>query len=217
MNKFIQPLKFTFLYDLISPIFQFLKALNWYLRRRKGSTPHLIKQNVVKSYAVKNNIHVLIETGTYLGTMVSSTKNIFRKIYTIELDKKLHDRAKNKFKKYHSIEVIHGDSGKMLAKVLRKIDQPCIFWLDAHYSKGITTKGFKETPILEELDCILRHQIKKHVILIDDAEEFKGKRGYPTLGSIKKHLFANSPGILFEVKHNIIRIIPGSVNQTGSI
>lgn len=208
MNKLLESLKLTFLYDLIFPIVQTLQVIIWHFRNHQISTPHLIKQRVVKIYAKKYDIQTFIETGTYLGTMVNATKNIFPKIYTIELDKKLYERAKNKFKGISSIKVLFGDSALVLPNLLKEINKPALFWLDAHYSKGITSKGDKETPILEELTAILNHKIKNHVILIDDANAFTSKNDYPAKNHLKKFILDKNPNLKFEVKQNIILITP---------
>lgn len=192
MNKFVENLKFSFLYDLIFPIL----------------TSQPIKQKTVKDYAKKYGIKTFIESGTYLGMMVKAVKNSFEKIYTIELDYKLYNHVKNKFKNLRYIKVLHGDSSKILPKILEDIKDPCLFWLDAHYSKGITAKGDKESPIMNEISCILAHKIKDHVILIDDADAFVGKNDYPKISQLRKIILNKLAGMKFYVRDNIIRITP---------
>lgn len=197
MSKFFEPLKYTFFYELL---FSILKKLHI-------SHPQFSKHRIIKNFAKKYGLQILIETGTYLGTTIDATKNTFSRIYSIELDKKLYQRAKNKFKRFQNINIIWGDSSIILPELLKKTDKPCLFWLDAHFSKGITAKGLKETPIREELATILRHKIKNHVILIDDADSFTGKNDYPLLSSLKEYI-QKYPNLKFEEKNNIIMIIP---------
>ncbi|KKK99589.1 hypothetical protein LCGC14_2631260 [marine sediment metagenome] len=109
--------------------------------------PHILKQKIVKLYAKKFSIKTFVETGTYLGEMIDATKKKFKKIYSIELDDDLFKNAKKKFSKYNHISIIQGDSSDVLPIIISKIKQPCLFWLDAHYSSGITAKGEIETPI----------------------------------------------------------------------
>lgn len=207
MGKILDLLKFTFIYDLVLPFYQMLKIANWYLKRRQTDTPHLIKQRTVKDYQKKYNLTIFIETGTYLGVMISAIKNNFPKIYTIEIDTKLYQRAKQKFAKYKHIKIFHGDSSKILPHLLKKVKEASLFWLDAHYSKGITSKGPKNTPILEELTSILKHK-RNHVILIDDAKSFNGRNDCPSLKFLRTQISKNYPYLFFEVKNNIIRITP---------
>lgn len=213
MNKLFESLKYTYLYDLIFPIFQIVKTIDWYLKGKHTDTPHLIKQNIIKNYQEKYSIEILIETGTYLGAMVNATKDNFKKIYTIELDMKLYLHTKNKFEKFKHIKIFLGDSAKILSKLLKTVKKPAIFWLDAHYSKGITAKGGKLTPILEELTAILNHKVKDHIILIDDASNFLGKNDYPTLKYLKNFLARKNTNLDFEVEYNIIRIFPKNFGQ----
>lgn len=198
MNKFIEFLKYTYLYELFFKVLQILHA----------SHPQFLKQRIIKNYAKKYKLQILIETGTYLGTTVDATKNAFLKIYSIELDRKLYHRAKNKFSKFQNIQIIRGDSSVILPKLLKKINKPCLFWLDAHFSKGITARGRKDTPIWEELTAILNHKIKNHVILIDDADSFSGKNDYPSVLEVKKIVLKEEGYSAMEIKDNIIRITP---------
>jgi len=78
-------------------------------------------------------------------------RNEFKTIFSIELDEKLYKKAMRKFQMYDHISIFHGDSPRILYEILSKIKLPCIFWLDAHYSGGETTKGDVETPIMNEI------------------------------------------------------------------
>jgi len=78
----------------------------------------------------------------------------------VELSTELYERAKRKFSRYKHISIFKGDSSKVLPEILSQIEEPCLFWLDGHYSKGITATGEKETPILEELKHIFNHPIE---------------------------------------------------------
>lgn len=207
MNKIFERLKLTPLYEIILPIIQRKQLHDWLLRGKKPPTPHLIKQKIIRKYASKYSVKTFVETGTYLGTMVNAAKNIFNKIYTIELDKLLYMRAKKKFSKFEYISVLFGDSAKVLPVILRKINKPTLFWLDAHYSGGITAKGKLDTPVIEEIKSILNHKIKGHIILIDDASEFNGKNDYPTIKMIKDIVSKKYPNCIFKTEYNTLQII----------
>jgi hypothetical protein len=170
--------------------------------------PHVYKQKTVKQYAKLFSIMTFIETGTYRGEMVEAIKTTFDRIYSIELDSTLYETAKQRFSKSRSITIIKGDSGRVLPKLLKSIKSPCLFWLDAHYSSGITGRGELETPIMKELQCILSHSIKKHVILIDDARCFVGKNDYPTIRELKRFVFNINPDLVIKIENNIIRVHP---------
>ena len=178
---------------------------NWGKNPKSRTPPQPYKHKIIKMYAKKFSLNIFIETGTYKGKTVEAVKNKFKEIYSIELNKGLYLKAKQKFIKYKHINIILGDSSKKLPKILSNIDNPCLFWLDAHYSGGSTSKTNVETPITKELQCILNHSNRDHVILIDDAHEFTGKNDYPTLPELKEMVNMYKENLLV-IKENIIRI-----------
>ncbi len=108
---------------------------------------------------------------------------------------------------FKHIHIHHGDSGKVLRDILSLISEPCLFWLDAHHSGGITAKGELTTPVIEELKTILAHPICGHVVLIDGADSFGGDRDYPGLDEIREM----ACGWAVENIDGIIRITPISM------
>jgi len=198
----------TFIYNLIEYYRQHKDLVRWVKNGRVGPTPHLIKQAIVKEYAKKFNISILIETGTFMGDMVSAMKQEFDTIISIELSNNLYKRAMKRFSSISHIQIVRGDSAKVLPNILTSITEPALFWLDAHYSAGFTEKGDSETPIKRELDYILKHPISNHVILIDDARCFTGQNDYPSLVELKKIVETNRPHFDIQVKEDIIRIHP---------
>lgn len=128
-----------------------------------------IKFNLAKY----NNNKVFIETGTYIGDGVrSALKAGFERIISIELDTKRYLAAKKQFKGYENVKIIRGDSGIILPQILKDINEPCTFWLDAHYCGEALELGIeiadKWCPMSEELGAIKNHHIKSHTIIIDD-------------------------------------------------
>ena len=111
---------------------------------------------------------------------------------------------KKKFRKNKNVKVILGNSYKRLQEILPKIDEPSIFWLDAHYSGGITSKSDEWTPIKKELRVILKFWEKNSVVLIDDARLFCGKRGYPDIQWIKS-IFKDKK-VNIKIKNDVIII-----------
>jgi hypothetical protein len=198
--------KRSLLYEIIRPIWQRIELHSWEKKGKPVPLPRLMKQRIIKQYAREFSIDTLIETGTYLGDMVHATKDTFSKIVTIELDKHLFERARKKFARFDHISVIEGSSVEALPRILMDVTRPCLFWLDAHYSGGITAKGALETPVIQELSCIFRHSVAEHVILIDDAREFVGRNDYPTIEELRNLTFERRPDWIFEVKDDIIRI-----------
>jgi hypothetical protein len=173
-----------------------------------GFPPHIIKQRTLRSYAKKHHLSILVETGTYYGDMVAAMQRVFDRIYTIELSTDLYERAKLRFAAHESIEVINGDSGVELEKLLPRIDRPALFWLDGHYSGGETVRGERDTPIFEELRHILGAPDRGHVIIIDDARLFGKDPGYPALEDLKKIVYSLRKNSEIHVADDMIRITP---------
>ena len=181
-----------------------LDFLLWLFKIKPSiNPPRFVKEKVINFYARKYNIDILIETGTYEGEMVSSLKDNFREIFSIELSKVLAENAKKMFSKEDHIKIIWGDSGQKLKEILKKLSSPCLFWLDAHYSGGKSARGKKETPVMEELKEIMNHS-ERDIVLINDANNF-GEGNYPSYNEIKE-IIDNK--FKLQVKNNIIRIIP---------
>jgi hypothetical protein len=178
----------------------------WVAMGKPPRPPHVVKSEVVKEYAKKFSTAILIETGTYRGDMVEACCRTFRRIYSIELSKELFENARERFLSRESVTLLQGDSAEVLPRLLVQIDEPCLFWLDAHYSGGGTAQGRVLTPIFEELERILNHPLWTHVILIDDACDFVGAEGYPTIAELKDFVCARRPGWKFHVRDDIIRI-----------
>jgi hypothetical protein len=140
--------------------------------------------------------------------MVEGMKRIFDKIYSIELSPMLSERAANRFKSLDHIEIVHGDSGKELAKIIEHIDQPTLFWLDAHFSAGVTARGEIDTPVYEELRAILNSRGLRHITIIDDARYFGTDPAYPTLEELKEFVHSKRTDVDISVQNDAIRIVP---------
>ena len=206
----IQKFKSTQLYHIVRNIYlrywQIKEFNNWEKNGKSAPSPHLVKQIEIVECSKKNNSKILVETGTYYGDMVEAMKKKFDKIYTIELSDQLFQMAKNRFKHQNNIEIFQGNSAILLHDIIKNINEPAIFWLDGHYSSGITAKGEKETPIKEELFIILNSNKLNHIILIDDARSFGTQLDYPTIDELSKFIFEFSPEACISVKDDIIRV-----------
>jgi hypothetical protein len=168
-------------------------------------TPHLYKQRLIQEYRMNYNYSTLVETGTYLGDMVEAQRVYFDEIISVELSATLYRNAKNRFKRAKHITIYEGDSGKVLPFIMKNLNKPAIFWLDGHYSKGITAKGDKECPIFEELDAIFSKKDLPHVLLIDDARCFVGNAEYPTIDALSDFIMTNNDKYQISVERDIIR------------
>ena len=181
---------------------------SWERQGRPSPPPHIVKEQLIKDYVKTFRASILIETGTYFGDMVHAMRKLFARIVSFELDQKLAAQARDRFAGDNHIEIIQGDSGKLLHDYLTTINERCLFWLDGHYSGGITAKGSLETPIMNELTSILAHPVEGHVILIDDARCFTGENDYPTIEELQRFVKDKKPDWQFSVDTDVIRIHP---------
>ncbi len=200
----------NFLYDLVKKKKNKNDLKKWSTERKSfvGPLPHLMKQFTIKDYAAKFNCFTLIETGTFEGDMVEANLDNFTNIYSIELDDYYFKRAFRKFRNNPNVQLINGDSGVELGKLLLSLHEDCVFWLDGHYSAGKTARGELDTPILSEILSIFNHPMKNPVILIDDARLFNGENDYPKLDDFIAQIGKLTDKFEVEVYNDIIRITP---------
>ena len=93
-------------------------------------------------------------------------------------------QANGRFKSYANVDLLHGDSGVLMPSVLSKLTTRALFWLEGHYSGAGIARSELDTPVSAELQAILYHSCKAHVILIDDARCFDGCDSYPHLDDL---------------------------------
>ncbi|HEX6848562.1 MAG TPA: hypothetical protein VF144_16370 [Chitinophagaceae bacterium] len=182
----------------------------WERNGKRFPPPHIVKQMAIEEFRNKYHAEILVETGTYLGDMIEAQRKNFQKVYSIELSQRLFNRAKKRFKAYSHITILHGDSGIVLNELVPKLNKITLFWLDGHYSEGITAKGAKECPVREELGAIFKHS-SAHIILIDDARLFNGTHDYPTIDEINDMIIRSGKNYSLQTKDDIIRLIPSTI------
>ena len=187
---------------------QKLDHAEWERKGRPVPPPYIVKQRVIREYAKRYRLKVLVETGTYVGDMVDAMKADFDRIYSIELSKYLYKKAMMRFRGVNNIELIHGDSGSELKKILDRISQPALFWLDGHYSGVVTARGAKDTPVYEELYQIFNSNDLGHIIIIDDARLFGKDPTYPSIEELSEFIKSKRSNSDIAVKDDSIRITP---------
>lgn len=178
----------------------------WDRAGRPAPPPPAFKQSVVLGYGHRFGLQTLVETGTFMGDTVAAGLTHFGRIYSVELSAELARLAAERFQSDPHVSILRGDSASVLPTILAQIEVPCLFWLDGHYSGGITALGSAVTPILAELESVLAHPVKTHVILIDDARDFRPEKNHPTLEELRAFVAARRPDLLLEVEDDIIRL-----------
>ena len=157
-----------------------------------------LRLDVLKKYAYNK---IYIETGTGAGeSVVIALAAGFERIITIEATPRMFELACKRFANDDKVLCVLGDSGVVLPEIIRSIDEPITFFIDAHWSVGEPElpEGVKKCPVLDDLIAIRNHRIKTHTILIDDTRYFRYLKAVPwgdiKIGDIMQILIQTNPG-----------------------
>ena len=156
--------------------------------------PPLLKRSFLRDIARDKKARVFVETGTYLGDTTWWFRNDFERLYTIEVDPFLNDQAKSRYARMHHIEALLGDSSNVLVGVVPSIESKALYWLDGHYSAGITGSGESHCPVMAELAAIYGCARAPFVIVIDDARCFGTDPAYPAVSAVRECIASHSEG-----------------------
>jgi hypothetical protein len=183
----------------------FFDSIAWIRKRFESPSPHFVKQSCLIRNGFINASWV--ETGTYLGQTTELLSKNSKRVYSIEPSEALYLQAHRYFKNFSNVEILRGESEKILPKLLPQLSGDINFWLDGHYSEGITYKGAQTTPILDELECISEnlHRFNNVCILIDDIRCFNPSlnefSGYPSVNVLVN--WSNRHNFFWKIEHDI--------------
>lgn len=187
----------------------------WYaLGIHEVPAPDIFKQQLVKRIGKEFGLPCFVETGTYRGDMVSAVTHTFDHIYSIELHRPFYEKAKARFAQKHHIKILPGDSGLILRDLLGKMEEPGLFWLDAHGGQSARQTDGSEgpAPLRAEIEAILDSPLKdEHVILVDDVHTFVrgtkwGEGVWEQIQELKVKWLTSHPEWVWEVQDNVLRI-----------
>jgi hypothetical protein len=189
--------------------FEFAK---WSLRRIWDVNPHqtrlpsILKRRVIASYARRYKLRTFVESGTYLGETVAYVRKYCHRVYSVEVQPHLAKAARERFAHDSGICIVHGNGADCIARIVGELSEPALFWLDGHFAAGTAREDEVACPTLQELAAALADTRYSHVLLIDDAREFMGKGGYPTLDALQQFIRSARPDVTIEVKNDIVRV-----------
>jgi hypothetical protein len=166
------------------------------------------KKDLILRCRSRFGLDVFVETGTFQGEMIEAQREHFQRLFSIELDRDLFEAARAKFADDSRVQLYHGDSGLKLGEAVRDLSAPALFWLDAHYSMGVTAGREKDAPIIRELSWLAARRQPKDVILIDDARLFGWEFGYPRKKVIREYAAEHWPNHSFGIESDVICILP---------
>lgn len=171
------------------------------------------KVDTIKDYTRRYGLRFFVETGTHVGETSWALKDIFEKIFTVEIEPDLYEKATRLFDGTN-VQTFYGDSAEVLPSMVGHLGgQPALFWIDAHWSRDGPAPDDRQSPVKAELEFLLGLEQKRHVIMVDDARYFGGvaerdtqAEGYPHQDWVKE--LAVNAGYEFFVANDIIRLTP---------
>lgn len=197
-------LKKVFTQDIIEYVQRQKHMAEWKKRNFLENSPQLVKEKIFLKYGVKGASWV--ETGTYLGTTTNYLSKLFPHVYSIEPEPKLYKSACKRFEG-KNVTLFGNVSEIVFPSLLPTLKGDMNFWLDGHYSDGVTFKGSKDCPIEDELNAIEKNfdNFSKISILIDDVRYFLTTNSvnsdYPSINYLVD--WARRMNLRWRIEHDI--------------
>jgi len=182
-----------------------------------------VPEKHVEFLKAKLNLDVFVEGGTYTGGTALLMGGVFNNVYTIEKSNEMFDIAEKNIKtaankssgNKNNIQLLKGDTRDHLKNILDSNDN-LMFWLDAHWSCGMTYGEGDECPLIQELEIIFSRN-KNYAILIDDARNFQAPPPVPhkyyNWPSLKDIIQVLPDGYTFTIHDDVIYIVPDKVSK----
>ncbi len=116
-------------------------------------------------------IGTFVETGTNRAETAAWASGQFEQVYTVEAYEPLHQQAVEKYGDRKNIHFLKGDSREHIRSLIHQLQDPAIFWLDAHWCGEFTFGKADECPVIGEVELLNSCPVP-HIVLIDDARLF---------------------------------------------
>lgn len=190
------------LYDVCIALREWIE---WRKRQYAAPSPRAIKQACL----LRNGFAAAtwVETGTFLGQTTRFLSKHAQKVYSIEPEPALFAAARQRLRNYSNVEILNGTSETVFPKLLPKISGDVNFWLDGHYSGGVTYKGAADTPVIDELRVIGENldRFGRVCVLIDDIRCFSSTNpeyaAYPPVDALVG--WARDHDMQWHIEHDI--------------
>lgn len=142
----------------------------------KNLNGHIVLSSFLQDMRRVFNRSMFVETGTYLGDTTKVAAALFAHVHSVEVSNDLYEWTTQQLQSYSNIQLYRDHSVFFLDRLCSTYQAEAgtmLFWLDAHYSGGITTL-YQDvlTPIVDELEVLARHNMRDAVIMIDDIRCF---------------------------------------------
>jgi len=156
-----------------------------------------------------------IETGTYRGRGTRLLASVFPEVVTIEVAPQLARAAQESLADVPGVTVRQGSSRDVLPDVVDDT-KPTLYWLDGHWSGGVTGGSEDECPVLAEIAAISAGH-PDDCILVDDARLFLAPptpphrpEQWPSYREVEDAVHSTRPGHVVLVAHDIIVAVPAA-------
>lgn len=169
--------------------------------------PPVMKTAILRSSLREHSCRCLVETGTYLGDTCWAFRHECDQLFTIEISTDLADLALPRFIRHPHVHVLTGDSSELLKTVIPKLHYKTLFWLDGHFSGGMTGKGDIECPLYNEIEAILSMCKTEFVILIDDVRCLDKDPAYPKMDELVEFVKSHSSRYNISIANDIMTIV----------
>jgi hypothetical protein len=178
-------------------------SLSWALSGRPMPMPPHMKVRAIEDAAIHIHATVFIETGTYRGDTSKILSKRVHQVVSVEIDKRLATLARERFGN-SNVEILEGDSAELMSSIVSRFkNQVCLYWLDGHYSSGVTGGEVKPVPVQRELEEILPFLKSSDLIIIDDIREFDGKN-YPSLDHLTSYITQIRPDLDYRTLNDML-------------
>jgi hypothetical protein len=159
-----------------------IEHLRWKFSGDGRQAPSAVaKRRIILDMLLSCNLRTVVETGTFLGDTTHFLSSRGYHVLSVEIDPQLATLARARFNRDENVQIIEGDSGKLMPGLIAELDQPALFYLDGHYSGSGTGKGEHETSVVKEVEAILAGARDRSFVIIDDARCFGLLPDYPVL------------------------------------
>jgi hypothetical protein len=138
-------------------------------------------------HGIKN----VIETGTNLGDTTKWLASNFDNVTTIEVNLTYHSQAKRNLSKYRNIDLIRGDSSRILNELIAFKRNNLLIFLDAHWGKN---------PLMDELNHIANSKTYPVLVIHDFMNPNDPTMGFDT--------YDNQPYQFDWIEESLHRIYP---------
>lgn len=214
-NTFGRKVEIVLFINRLLPRFsEFRQVRAWAKRGFSMPAPWRVKMNVLDRYKLRDAAWV--ESGTFIGQTAQHLALSSERVITLEPSPELFAIAQKRLHPFRNVKILNSTSERGLSDALAQAGNNRVcFWLDGHFSDGVTFWGGGLTPIREELaviaDWLNGNSHRRAAVFIDDVRLFSlgqpeqamisEREAYPALAFLTE--WATSNGMSWLIEHDI--------------